>query len=127
MANETWIELEGNLTEDPTLRFTPAGRPVANFTIATTRSVYDKQTSEYVEDPALFQNCAAWGDLAENIAESLTKGTAVLAKGFVKVRHYEDRDGNRRVAVDLEVTNIGPSLRRATAKVTRAPRSQEPR
>ena len=123
MAGETVITVVGNLTADPELRYTQNGLPVANFTIATTRSLYDKQSRQYVDDPALFQNCSAWGELAENIAESLTKGTAVLARGFLKVRQYEDRDGNRRTAVDLEVTNVGPSLRRATTKVTRAPRS----
>lgn len=123
MSGETSITLIGNLTDDPELKFTPSGAAVANFTVASTPRTFDKQTNEWKDGDALFIRCAAWRQLAENVAESLQKGQAVIVTGALKVRQYERTDGSKGTSVELNVDEIGPSLRFATAKVTRASRS----
>lgn len=123
--NETVITVVGNLTADPELRFTPSGAPVTNFTIASTPRYYDKQANENKDGETLFVRCSLWREAAENACESLTKGTRVVAQGRLKARSFEDKDGNNRTAWELEVDEIGASLRYATAKVTRqAPKQQ---
>ena len=122
MAGETPITVVGNLTADPELRFTPSGAAVASFTIASTPRSFDRQTSEWKDGETLFMRCSAWREAAENVAESLTKGTAVIAQGRLQQRSYETREGEKRTVVEMQVDEIGPSLRRATAKVTRASR-----
>jgi len=119
MAGETTITLIGNLTADPELRFTPSGAAVANFTVASTPRTFDRQTQEWKDGEAMFINCAAWRNLAENVAESLTKGARVIVSGRLRSRSYEGREGERRTVFEIEVDEIGPSLRYATAKVTR--------
>ena len=124
MSNGTQITIIGNLTAPPELRFTPSGAAVANFTIASTPRTFDKASNEWKDGDTLFMRCSAWRELAENIAESLTdKGTRVVARGNLTQRSYEDRDGQKRTVVELQVDEIGPSLRYASAKVTRAQRS----
>lgn len=120
MSGETIITIVGNLTADPELRYTQQGLAVANFTIASTPRVFDRQKSEYVDGEALFLRASAWREFAEHIAGSLQKGSRVIAQGQLKQRTYEDREGNKRTAIELEVTAIGPDLRYATATVTRA-------
>lgn len=120
MAGETTITVIGNLTADPELRFTPSGVPVANFTVASTPRTFDRQSNEWRDGEALFLNCSVWRNYAENVAESLSKGTRVIVQGNLKARSYEDRDGNHRVVHELEVLEVGPSLRFASAKVTRS-------
>jgi single-strand DNA-binding protein len=122
MAGETVITVVGNLVDDPELRFTPSGAAVANFRIASTPRTFDRQTNEWKDGEALFLSCSVWRQAAENVAESLTKGTRVVVQGRLKQRSYDDRDGNRRTVVELEVDEVGPSLKYATAKVTRASR-----
>ncbi|EFQ84523.1 single-strand binding family protein [Aeromicrobium marinum DSM 15272] len=122
MAGETIITLVGNLTDDPELKFTPSGAPVANFTVASTARTFDKQTNEWKDGDAMFIRCAAWRQLAENVAESLTKGQRVVVTGALKVRNFERQDGSKGTSVEMNVDEIGPSLRYATAKVTRASR-----
>lgn len=122
MAGETTITIEGNLTADPELRFTPQGAAVASFTIATTPRSYNKQSQSWEEGETLFMRCSAWRGLAENIAESLTKGMAVIAVGNLKQRSYE-KDGQKRTVVEMDVQNVGPALRFASAAVTRNERS----
>ena len=119
---DTVITVVGNLTADPELRFTASGAPVANFTVASTPRTFDRQTNEWKDGEALFLRCSIWRDAAENVTESLTKGTRVVVQGKLKQRSYETREGERRTVVELEVDEIGPSLRYATAKVTRTPR-----
>jgi len=119
MAGETIITLIGNLTGDPELRFTPSGAAVANFTVASTPRTFDRQTQEWKDGEAMFINCAAWRNLAENVAESLTKGSRVIVSGRLRSRSYEGREGEKRTVFEIEVDEIGPSLRYATAKVTR--------
>ena len=119
MAGETAITLIGNLTADPELRFTPSGAAVANFTVASTPRTFDRQTGEWKDGEAMFINCAAWRNLAENVAESLTKGSRVIVTGRLRSRSYEGREGERRTVFEIDVDEIGPSLRYATAKVTR--------
>jgi len=119
MAGETTITLIGNLTADPELRFTPSGAAVANFTVASTPRTFDRQTQEWKDGEAMFINCAAWRNLAENVAESLTKGSRVIVTGRLRSRSYEGREGERRTVFEIEVDEIGPSLRYATAKLTR--------
>jgi len=119
MAGETTITLIGNLTADPELRFTPSGAAVANFTVASTPRTFDRQTQEWKDGEAMFINCAAWRNLAENVAESLTKGARVIVSGRLRSRSYEGREGEKRTVFEIEVDEIGPSLRYATAKVTR--------
>lgn len=119
---DTIITVVGNLTADPELRFTASGTPVANFTIASTPRTYDRQTNEWKDGDTLFLRCSIWKDSAENVTETLTKGTRVIATGKLKQRSYTTRDGDNRTAIELEVDEIGPSLRYATAKITRTPR-----
>lgn len=122
MAGDTVITIIGNLTSDPELRFTPSGAAVVNFTIASTPRTFDRQTSEWKDGETLFLRCSLWRQAAENVAESLTKGTAVIAQGRLQSRSWE-KDGEKRTSVELAVDEIGPSLRWATAKVTRVQRS----
>ena len=119
---DTVITVVGNLTADPELRFTASGAPVANFTVASTPRTFDRQTNEWKDGEALFLRCSIWRDAAENVTESLVKGTRVVVQGKLKQRSYETREGEKRTVVELEVDEIGPSLRYATAKVTRTPR-----
>ncbi len=119
MAGETIITVVGNLTADPELRYTQNGLPVANFTIASTPRNFDRQTNEWKDGEALFLRASVWRDFAEHVAGSLTKGMRVIASGRLKQRSYQDREGNNRTAIELEVDEIGPSLRYATAQVTR--------
>lgn len=119
MAGETLITVVGNLTADPELRFTPSGAAVANFTIASTPRTFDKQTGQWVDGEALFLRCSLWQEAAENTAESLAKGMRVIAQGNLKARSYATKDGERRTSMELDVQEIGPSLRFATAQVTR--------
>ncbi len=119
MAGETIITVVGNLTADPELRYTQGGLAVANFTIASTPRTFDRQANEWKDGEALFLRASCWRDFAEHVAGSLTKGSRVIATGRLKQRSYDDRDGNKRTAIELEVDEIGPSLRYATAQVTR--------
>ncbi|RNL60717.1 single-stranded DNA-binding protein [Nocardioides marmoriginsengisoli] len=123
MAGETLITVVGNLTGDPELRFTPSGAAVANFTIASTPRNFDKQTNEWKDGDTLFLNCSIWRQAAENVAESLTRGMRVVAQGRLKARSYETREGEKRTVMELDVEEVGPSMKYATAKVTRATRS----
>ncbi len=125
MSGETPLTVVGNLTGDPELRFTPNGAPVANFTIASTPRRYDRATNGFVDGDTLFMRCQLWRDGAENMTESLTKGTRVIATGHLVQRSYETREGEKRTVVELVVEDIGPSLRFATAKVERAQRSSD--
>ncbi|MFI8595178.1 single-stranded DNA-binding protein [Microbacterium sp. NPDC078428] len=120
MAGETIITVVGNLTADPELRYTQNGLPVANFTIASTPRTFDRQANEWKDGDALFLRASVWRDFAEHVAGSLTKGARVIATGRLKQRNYQDREGNNRTSIELEVDEIGPSLRYATAQVTRA-------
>ncbi|MGK5533124.1 single-stranded DNA-binding protein [Streptomyces sp. URMC 129] len=120
MAGETVITVVGNLVDDPELRFTPSGAAVAKFRVASTPRVFDRQTSEWRDGESLFLTCSVWRQAAENVAESLTKGTRVIVQGRLKQRSYEDRDGVKRTVFELEVDEVGASLRSATAKVTRS-------
>lgn len=120
MANETILTVVGNLTADPTLSYTQNGLPVANFTIASTPRTFDKQSNEWKDGEALFLRASVWREFAEHVAGSLTKGMRVVATGELKQRSYKDREGNDRTTVELDVQEIGPSLRYATAQVTRA-------
>lgn len=123
MAGETQITLIGNLTDDPELKFTPSGAAVSNFTVASTPRTFNKETNEWVDGEALFIRCAAWRQIAEHIAESLEKGQRVVVTGALKVRNFERQDGSKGTSVEMNVDEIGPSLRYATAKVTKAQRS----
>ena len=123
MAGDTTITVVGNLTADPELRFTPSGAAVANFTVASTPRIYDRQTGEWKDGEALFLRCAIWREAAENVAESLTRGSRVIVQGRLKQRSFETREGEKRTVVEVEVDEIGPSLRYATAKVNKASRS----
>jgi single-strand DNA-binding protein len=120
MAGETVITVVGNLTADPELRYTQNGLPVANFTIASTPRTFDRQANEWKDGEALFLRASVWRDFAEHVAGSLTKGSRVIATGRLKQRSYQDREGAQRTSYELEVDEIGPSLRYATAQVTRA-------
>lgn len=117
MAGETTITLVGNLTGDPELRFTPAGAPVANFTVASTPRTFDRASNEWKDGEAMFLNCSVWRQAAENVAESLTKGMRVIVQGRLKSRSYETREGERRTVFEVDVDEIGPSLRYASARV----------
>ena len=123
MAGETVITVVGNLTGDPELRFTPSGAAVANFTIAATPRTFDRQTNEWKDGDTLFLNCSIWRQAAENVAESLQKGMRVVAQGRLKARSYETREGEKRTVMELDVEEVGPSLKYATAKVARVQRS----
>jgi len=122
MAGETVITVVGNLTDDPELRFTPSGAAVASFTVAATPRTFDKNTNEWKDGDALFLRCSIWRQAAENVAESLTKGMRVVVQGRLKQRSYETREGEKRTVVELDVEEVGPSLKYATAKVTKAAR-----
>ena len=119
MTGETIITVVGNLTADPELRYTQNGLPVANFTIASTPRTFDRQANEWKDGEALFLRASCWRDFAEHVAGSMTKGMRVIAQGRLRQRSYQDREGNNRTAIELEVDEIGPSLRYATAQVTR--------
>lgn len=125
MANETVLTIVGNLVAQPEIRFTNSGIAVASFTVASTPRTFDKQTGEWKDGEALFMRCSAWRDLAENVAESLTKGTRVIVQGRLKQNSYTDKEGNQRISIDLQVDEIGPSLRYATAKPVRANRNAQ--
>ncbi|MEC3978374.1 single-stranded DNA-binding protein [Amycolatopsis sp. H20-H5] len=120
MAGDTVITVIGNLTSDPELRFTPSGAAVANFTVASTPRALDKASGEWKDGEALFLRCSIWRQYAENVAESLTRGTRVILQGRLRQRSYETKEGEKRTVVELEVEEIGPALRYATAKVTKA-------
>src|SRR5438270_4290559 len=122
MAGETVITVVRNLTDDPELRFTPSGAAVASFTVASTPRTFDKATNEWKDGDALFLRCSIWRQAAENVAESLTKGMRVVVQGRLRQRSYETREGEKRTVVELEVEEVGPSLKYATAKVTKASR-----
>ncbi|MFB7860132.1 MULTISPECIES: single-stranded DNA-binding protein [Actinomycetes] len=122
MSGDTTITVIGNLTADPELRFTPAGAAVANFTVASTPRTFDRNKNEWVDGDALFMRCNVWREAAENVAESLTRGSRVIVSGRLKQRSYETREGEKRTVVELEVDEIGPSLKYATAKVNKADR-----
>ena len=122
MAGDTTITVVGNLTADPELRFTPSGAAVANFTVASTPRIYDRQSSEWKDGEALFLRCNIWREAAENVAESLTRGSRVIVTGRLKQRSFETREGEKRTVFEVEVDEIGPSLRYATAKVNKASR-----
>jgi single-strand DNA-binding protein len=122
MAGETVITVVGNLVDDPELRFTPSGAAVANFRIASTPRTLDRQTNEWKDGDALFLSCSVWRQAAENVAESLQKGMRVVVQGRLKQRQYETREGEKRTVVELDVDEVGPSLKYATAKVARTTR-----
>ncbi len=122
MAGDTVITVVGNLTADPELRFTPSGAAVANFTVASTPRTFDKNSGEWKDGEALFLRCSVWRQAAENVAESLHKGYSVIVQGRLKQRSYETKEGEKRTVYELDVDEVGPSLRWATAKVTKASR-----
>ncbi len=122
MAGETVITVVGNLVDDPELRFTPSGAAVANFRIASTPRTFDRQTNEWKDGDALFLSCSVWRQAAENVAESLQRGMRVVVQGRLKSRTYETREGEKRTVFEIEVEEVGPSLKYATAKVTRTTR-----
>ncbi|MEU3713139.1 single-stranded DNA-binding protein [Streptomyces catenulae] len=119
MAGETVITVVGNLVDDPELRFTPSGAAVAKFRVASTPRTFDRQTNEWKDGESLFLTCSVWRQAAENVAESLTRGTRVIVQGRLKQRSYEDREGVKRTVYELDVDEVGASLRNATAKVTK--------
>lgn len=119
MAAGTPLTLEGNLTGDPELRFTPSGAAVATFTVASTPRTFDRAAQEWKDGDTLFLRCQVWRDQAEHVAESLTKGMAVIVVGTLGQRSYETREGEKRTVYEVEASNVGPSLRNATAKVTK--------
>jgi single-strand DNA-binding protein len=123
MAGDTIITVVGNLTGDPELRFTPSGAAVANFTVASTPRAFDRQSNEWKDQETLFMRCSVWREAAENIAESLQRGNRVIVTGRLKSRSYETKEGEKRTVMELEVDEVGPSLRYATAKVNRTQRS----
>lgn len=122
MAGDTTLTVIGNLTQDPELRFTPSGAAVANFTVASTPRQFDRQTSEWKDGETLFMRCSVWRDAAENVAESLQRGARVIVSGRLKSRSYETKEGEKRTVVEMEVDEVGPSLRYASAKVTKTQR-----
>ena len=121
-AGDVNVTIVGNLTGDPELRFTPSGAAVASFTVASTPRVLDKATNEWKDGEALFMRCSVWRQYAENVAESLTKGMRVVVTGRLKQRSYETREGEKRTVVEMEVDEVGPSLKYATAKVNKVQR-----
>ena len=122
MAGDTVITVIGNITGDPELRFTPSGAAVANFTVASTPRAFDRQSNEWKDGETLFMRCSVWRDAAENVAESLGRGTRVIVSGRLKSRSYETKEGEKRTVVEMEVDEVGPSLRYATAKVNKTQR-----
>ncbi|MDH6182380.1 single-strand DNA-binding protein [Microbacteriaceae bacterium SG_E_30_P1] len=125
MAGETIITVVGNLTADPELRYTQSGLAVANFTIASTPRTFDRASNDWKDGEALFLRASCWREFAEHVAGSLTKGSRVIATGRLKQRSYETKEGEKRTSIELEVDEIGPSLRYATAQVTRAASSRD--
>jgi single-strand DNA-binding protein len=121
MAGETTLTIVGNLTGDPELRFTPSGAAVANFTVASTPRTFNKTTNEWDDGETLFMRCSVWREAAENVAESLTRGARVIVTGRMKSRSYE-KDGQKRTSIELDVDEVGPSMKYATAKVVKAQR-----
>jgi len=119
MAGETVITVVGNLVDDPELRFTPSGAAVAKFRVASTPRIFDRQTNEWKDGEGLFLTCSVWRQAAENVAESLQRGMRVVVQGRLKQRSYEDREGVKRTVYELDVEEVGPSLKNATAKVTK--------
>jgi single-strand DNA-binding protein len=126
MAGETTLTVIGNLTSDPELRFTPSGSAVTNFTIASTPRTFDRSSNEWKDGESLFLRCSIWREAAENVAESLSKGTRVIASGALKQRSYETKEGEKRTVIEFEVDEIGPSLKYANAKVNRTQRGNGP-
>ena len=124
MAGEVVITIIGNLTADPELRFIQSGAAVASFTVASTPRTFDRDSQEWKDGQALFLRCNAWRQMAENVAESLTRGTRVVVSGRLKQRSFDTKEGEKRTVIELEVDEIGPSLRYATAKVTKASRGE---
>ena len=122
MAGDTVITVIGNLTADPELRFTPSGAAVANFTVASTPRMFDRQSNEWKDGETLFMRCSVWRDAAENVAESLQRGMRVIVSGRLKSRSYETKEGEKRTVIEMDVDEIGPSLRSATAKVNKTQR-----
>ncbi|MGW0134853.1 single-stranded DNA-binding protein [Streptomyces sp. NPDC003299] len=120
MAGETVITVQGNLVDDPELRFTPAGHAVAKFRVASTPRTFDKSTTEWRDGDSLFLTVSAWRKLAEHVAESLHRGDRVICRGQLKQRSYEDREGVKRTVYELDADDVGPSLQRATANVTKS-------
>ncbi len=123
MAGDTVITVVGNLTDDPELRFTSSGAAVANFTVASTPRFFDKNTNDWKDGDALFLRCSIWRQAAENVAETLTKGARVIVQGRLKQRSYETREGEKRTVYELDVDEVGPSLKYATAKVVKVTRA----
>lgn len=119
MAGDTVITVIGNLTADPELRFTPSGAAVANFTIASTPRQFDRQSNEWKDGETLFLRCSVWREAAENVAETLTKGSRVICQGRLRSRSFDTKEGERRTVMELEVEEVGPSLRFASAKINR--------
>src|SRR5450432_4236746 len=122
-AGDTQITIVGNLVDDPQLRYTPTGQAVANFRVASTPRFLDKQTNEWKDGDSLFLTCNVWRQAAENVAESLTRGMRVIVSGRLRQRSYETKEGEKRTVYEVEVDDVGPSLRNASAKVTKATRS----
>jgi len=123
MSNETTLTITGNLVDDPELRFTPSGQPVAKFRVASTPRYRDNATGEWKDGDSLFLTCNVWRQAAENVAESLTRGMRVIITGRLRQRSYETKEGEKRTVYEVEVDELGPSLRNASAKVTKAARS----
>ena len=122
-AGDTQITIAGNLVDDPELRFTPAGQPVARFRVASTPRFRDNSTGEWKDGDSLFLTCNVWRQAAENVAESLTRGMRVIVSGRLRQRSYETKEGEKRTVYEVEVDDVGPSLRNASAKVNRVARS----
>ena len=122
MAGDTTLTLIGNLTADPELRFTPSGAAVANFTVASTPRAFDRQSNEWKDGETLFMRCSVWRDAAENVAESLQRGSRVIVTGRLKSRSYDTKEGEKRTVMELEVDELGPSLRYATTKINKTTR-----
>src|SRR6266851_2011991 len=122
-AGDTQITIAGNLVDDPELRFTPAGQPVARFRVASTPRFLDKNTNEWKDGDSLFLTCNVWRQAAENVAEALTRGMRVIVSGRLRQRSYETKEGEKRTVYEVEVDEVGPSLRSASAKVTKSQRS----
>lgn len=125
MAGETVITVIGNLVDDPELRFTPSGAAVAKFRVASTPRTFDRQTNEWKDGDSLFLTCSVWRQMAENVAESLQRGMRVIVEGRLKQRSYEDREGVKRTVYELDVDEVGPSLKNATARVEKVRRANE--
>jgi single-strand DNA-binding protein len=122
-AGDTQITIAGNLVDDPELRFTPSGQPVAKFRVASTPRFLDKNTNEWKDGDSLFLTCNVWRQAAENVAESLTRGTRVIVSGRLRQRSYETKEGEKRTVYEVEVDDVGPSLRNASAKVNKIARN----